>query len=1222
MDNQDFQDLFDAEGLYNELQDNLTSFYENFEALGQNLTKRERARRNQMYEEQMAQLEEQLSMLEEIYDVSGDSIGGLGEDFNDVLQGVRNDLKKYQVAYKRAYESVGKERDKFFEGMEESFGDFADRMTSIFTAFKVDQIADTLTESAESYTKNLRDIQNVRGYSNAELDKLRAELSGYVEIIHNSGGKLSINDYSDKVEKWVDHGFRDDMAAAMGLQDEYMEKTLGVDLSSIEDLVDQMWYSGYDVVGLIEKSTKYLKALKKSSEFQEADIGSILDTMSEGANWAAMMATDSNDYETIMKGIESAYTVADANGLDTKMLDEIFSGLLDRSNTEIRQQLAGLGVDTNQMYQQIMDRDFTGALQTLVEQSADRVKAFDNTSSSLTSQSLGTNMDWIYQLRALQMSGGIDWDETNSALSAIGDGVVSLEDEMNTYHVSLVERLGNWISSSKLGQTISSAMTALGIDASDAALLSTSVLQLLELKKLNGSKGVGGLFNKLFKGGSASSAGGAAGAKGAGLLSKILGSTGTLTNGTLAGGSGVLGGLASTGSVLGSTAKSAAGMAAGGAAGIAGGVLGGVALIDAANNLITAQDKATWKERDDKTAEGALGVGSVAAGAGAGALIGSVVPGLGTAIGALVGAGVGGVASLIWGDDWAESLTDILDGTRDMKKAMERATKAQEDYQKAISNKEQAEKDYAEAQVNGTEQAKKSTEANLKLAEAEERLAAIRNREAAKQVVEEMSTSGVQYQKSYADAEYQANQANSYLDYYDLIGQIKTGIDSGKVEAYQDENGLWNYRSSDSNYQDLINQVNSADMKQVGLDNFAFMDDYQTGMSSLYNAINDYSYNSDDWAEKGEEATNNLANANAAMTEAMANMDRMTSQVMAYVDSVAKLNGYGSVEDMANADPSTLNWQSKEALGMVTDAYNAVGNYTGIDKGVASAGATANNKKIVDADLKSDLDDWYQKVALAYKENGNDAAQEIEKGELSDWLEKYLGVPTDITDKYHVDTGKPDFMKDYENSVFDDYLKFKTGIGYVPDDNQPALLHKGEAVLTRQQADDWRQTRGLNNDSESEMIASWKDIWVKAFESSKEDMIETYADVVEKSSTKGAKKAERRSLFSSLFGFVNGSHANGLDYVPFDGYIAELHEGEAVIPKEQNPYIQPVQSKTITVEKNDGDVYDNSELVRVVRQGFEAVIKKMESTKKEENTDSRPIQKTKKPFQSAALYNL
>ena len=28
---------------------------------------------------------------------------------------------------------------------------------------------------------------------------------------------------------------------------------------------------------------------------------------------------------------------------------------------------------------------------------------------------------------------------------------------------------------------------------------------------------------------------------------------------------------------------------------------------------------------------------------------------------------------------------------------------------------------------------------------------------------------------------------------------------------------------------------------------------------------------------------------------------------------------------------------------------------------------------------------------------------------------------------------------------------------------------------------------------------------------------------------------------------VDGSHAGGLDYVPFDGYIAELHKGEMVL---------------------------------------------------------------------------
>jgi hypothetical protein len=34
-------------------------------------------------------------------------------------------------------------------------------------------------------------------------------------------------------------------------------------------------------------------------------------------------------------------------------------------------------------------------------------------------------------------------------------------------------------------------------------------------------------------------------------------------------------------------------------------------------------------------------------------------------------------------------------------------------------------------------------------------------------------------------------------------------------------------------------------------------------------------------------------------------------------------------------------------------------------------------------------------------------------------------------------------------------------------------------------------------------------------------------------------------------GGVDGSHASGLDYVPFDGYVAELHRGEMVVPAEE-----------------------------------------------------------------------
>lgn len=41
---------------------------------------------------------------------------------------------------------------------------------------------------------------------------------------------------------------------------------------------------------------------------------------------------------------------------------------------------------------------------------------------------------------------------------------------------------------------------------------------------------------------------------------------------------------------------------------------------------------------------------------------------------------------------------------------------------------------------------------------------------------------------------------------------------------------------------------------------------------------------------------------------------------------------------------------------------------------------------------------------------------------------------------------------------------------------------------------------------------------------------------------------------SQSSGSTNGSHASGLDYVPFDGYRATLHQGERVLTQEENKY--------------------------------------------------------------------
>lgn len=69
--------------------------------------------------------------------------------------------------------------------------------------------------------------------------------------------------------------------------------------------------------------------------------------------------------------------------------------------------------------------------------------------------------------------------------------------------------------------------------------------------------------------------------------------------------------------------------------------------------------------------------------------------------------------------------------------------------------------------------------------------------------------------------------------------------------------------------------------------------------------------------------------------------------------------------------------------------------------------------------------------------------------------------------------------------------------------------------------------------------------WVSDFASSIGEfvsgIVQGFKDIV--SGSEDAKTAAKS---------VDGKHANGLDYVPYNGYVAELHEGERVLTKQQN----------------------------------------------------------------------
>lgn len=126
------------------------------------------------------------------------------------------------------------------------------------------------------------------------------------------------------------------------------------------------------------------------------------------------------------------------------------------------------------------------------------------------------------------------------------------------------------------------------------------------------------------------------------------------------------GNLSATGSL------SAGALSAIGAGSVAGGVIGGLGLVSGMADLTKAINTANSdKSRNVAGWSAASKFGMVGTGAAAGAALGSFFSGIGAVPGALLGAGAGGIAALLGGEKFGEAISDYLDGTDKIKKAVD-----------------------------------------------------------------------------------------------------------------------------------------------------------------------------------------------------------------------------------------------------------------------------------------------------------------------------------------------------------------------------------------------------------------------------------------------------------------------------------------------------------------------------------------------------------------------
>lgn len=246
-------------------------------------------------------------------------------------------------------------------------------------------------------------------------------------------------------------------------------------------------------------------------------------------------------------------------------------------------------------------------------------------------------------------------------------------------------------------------------------------------------------------------------------------------------------------------------------------------------------------------------------------------------------------------------------------------------------------------------------------------------------------------------------------------------------------------------------------------------------------------------------------------------------------------------QELADKDVKSLNMENKARRELVQNLKDAAGQK--FDRSVADPALAAFGTKGADTVAKIELETQaIGRNALAMKKAAEDAriyaeamalVQKFPERATEIWQEagRQMATVHDALDKADAKARSP--ATGVQTALQSYYDEATNGAKHMQDAISGALKSSEDAFVQ------WAMTGKLNVNS---LLSYMAEQFLRSeFQSATAALINLGG---------GASAFSLGTLFSGFGGFFG--HATGLDYVPYDGYPAWLHEGEGVLTKQEN----------------------------------------------------------------------